>query len=123
MSTFEPDMAPRFLDLLTGRENQLRALLAEEAAEEQAQAAAHPHGQEVTDFKEMAQEQTMNAVHEMQHAHAVTELEAVVAARHRLDAGLYGLCQACGEPIELRRLEAVPTALRCIRCQSQAEKG
>lgn len=123
MSTFEPDMAPRFLDLLDRREKQLRALLAEEAAQEQAQADAQPHGQDVTDFKEMAEEETMNAVHEMQHAHAVAELEAVVAARHRLEAGQYGLCQSCGEPIELRRLEAVPTALRCIRCQSLAEKG
>lgn len=123
MSTFEPDMAPRFMDLLTRREQQLRALLAEEAAQEQAQAAAQPRGQDVTDFKEMAEEETMNTVHEMQHAHAVTELEAVVAARHRLEAGQYGLCQACGEPIELRRLEAMPTALRCIRCQAQAEKA
>lgn len=123
MSTFQPDMAPRFLDLLAQRETQLLAVLAEEAAQVREQAQAHEAGQEVTDTKELAEEVTMTAVHDMQHAHAVAELEAVRAARERLEAGTYGLCLACGEPIELRRLEAMPTALRCIRCQSLAEKG
>ena len=44
-------------------------------------------------------------------------------ARQRLEAGEYGQCASCGEPIELRRLEALPTALRCIRCQSLAEEA
>jgi len=123
MSTFQPDMAPRFMDLLARREAQLQALLAEEAADERAQAEAHATGVEVTDTKELAEEVTMTAVHDMQHAHAVAELEAVRAARQRLDAGTFGQCATCGEPIELRRLEAVPTAIRCIRCQSLAEKA
>ena len=123
MSTFQPDMAPRFVDLLARREAQLQALLAEEAADERAHADAHAAGVEVTDTKELAEEVTMSAVHDMQHAHAVAELEAVRAARQRLEAGTYGQCAACGEPIELRRLEAVPTAIRCIRCQSLAEKA
>ncbi len=123
MSTFQPDMAPRFLDLLARREAQLQAVLAEDAAEERAHAEAHAAGAEVTDTKELAEEVTMTAVHDMQHAHAVAELEALRAARQRLEAGEYGQCASCGEPIELRRLEALPTAMRCIRCQSQAEKA
>lgn len=123
MSTFQPEMAPRFMDLLARREAQLQAVLAEEAADERAQAQAHAAGSQVTDTKELAEEVTMSAVHEMQHAHAVAELEAVRAARQRLEAGTYGQCAACGEAIELRRLEAVPTAIRCIRCQSLAEKA
>lgn len=123
MSTFQPDMAPRFLDLLNRREAQLQALLADEIAQDRALAEAHATGAEVTDTKELAEEVTMTAVHDMQHAHAVAELEAVRAARERLENGSYGQCLACGEPIELRRLEALPTALRCIRCQSLAEKA
>lgn len=122
MSCFQAEMAPRFQQRLDEREAQLLALLADEAAQEQASAAAHEGGQEVTDFKELAEAQTMTAVHEMQHAHAVRELDAVRQARRRLAAGQYGVCQACGDPIELRRLEALPTALRCMRCQSKAEQ-
>lgn len=123
MSFFQADMTPRFQQLLDDREAQLRALLADEAAQEREQAASHPRGQEVTDFKELAEEETMTAVHEMQHAHAVQELQAVAAARQRLEAGRFGECQSCGEPIELRRLEALPTAMRCMRCQTQREKA
>lgn len=123
MSTFQSEMAPRFMDLLVRREAQLQAVLADEAAQDRAQADAHAAGSEVTDTKELAEEVTMIAVHDMQHAHAVAELEAVRAARERLQNGSYGQCVTCGEPIELRRLEALPTALRCIRCQSLAEKA
>ena len=44
------------------------------------------------------------------------ELARIAAALRRLDAGEYGLCQACGEPIAPGRLEVDPAAERCIRC-------
>ncbi len=123
MTTFQAEMTPRFQQLLERREAELRALLAEESARDQAEAQAREPGEAVTDFKDLADAETSTAVHEMQHTHAVQELEAVQAALLRLARGQYGLCLACGEPIELRRLEALPTALRCIRCQSLAEAG
>lgn len=121
MTYFQAEMKPRFQQLLERREGQLRALLAEEAAQEMAEAQAREPGEAVTDFKDLADAETSTAVHAMQHTHAVQELEAVQAALLRLARGQYGECVTCGEPIELRRLEAMPTALRCIRCQSQAE--
>jgi DnaK suppressor protein len=33
-----------------------------------------------------------------------------------IEKGEYGDCLECGEPIDPRRLEADPTALRCIDC-------
>jgi hypothetical protein len=33
------------------------------------------------------------------------------------------LCEVCRSPIPLERLEAVPDAKRCARCQEQAESG
>lgn len=33
-----------------------------------------------------------------------------------LDAGRYGVCVRCGEPIAPGRLEVLPTAIRCVRC-------
>jgi DnaK suppressor protein len=47
---------------------------------------------------------------------AATELSQLDAALERLAAQRYGLCESCGAPIEVRRLAAVPYALRCIRC-------
>jgi len=35
----------------------------------------------------------------------------------------YGLCEECDEPISPRRLDAVPWARLCIRCQAKAESS
>ncbi|THJ07398.1 TraR/DksA family transcriptional regulator [Nocardioides sp.] len=43
-------------------------------------------------------------------------LAEVDAAAERLDAGTYGTCERCGEPIATGRLEARPVARTCIRC-------
>ncbi len=41
-------------------------------------------------------------------------LDEVEAALAKLDAGTYGLCEECGEPIAAARLEAMPAARFCI---------
>ncbi len=43
----------------------------------------------------------------------------------RIKEGSYGVCVRCGEPIEERRLEAVPTARYDAQCQAmiEAENG
>lgn len=49
---------------------------------------------------------------------SLTEVEA---ALERLSNGNYGLCESCGQRIKTTRLEALPTARICIRCQRDAE--
>jgi RNA polymerase-binding protein DksA len=49
-----------------------------------------------------------------------TELHRVEAALRALDAGTYGTCETCGDPIAPERLEAIPWASTCIDC---ARKG
>jgi DnaK suppressor protein len=44
------------------------------------------------------------------------ELARVDGALARLDAGTYGVCAGCGEPIDRRRLEASPYAVQCAGC-------
>lgn len=39
----------------------------------------------------------------------------------RMDEGSYGVCQRCGEPIDERRLEAMPTARYDAPCQTAIE--
>jgi DnaK suppressor protein len=48
-------------------------------------------------------------------------LRNIEAALKRIDDGDYGLCRDCDEPINLKRLEFDPTALRCIDCESKRE--
>jgi DnaK suppressor protein len=49
-------------------------------------------------------------------------LRNIELALKRLDAGDYGLCFDCAEPINPKRLEFDPTALRCIDCASKSEQ-
>lgn len=44
----------------------------------------------------------------------VQQLEEVNSALDRLQAGEYGECRVCGEYIPFERLQALPTAARCI---------
>lgn len=37
----------------------------------------------------------------------------------RVDAGTYGTCESCGQPIAAERLAARPAATRCITCASR----
>src|SRR5690349_3333627 len=50
------------------------------------------------------------------------ELRRIDTALVRLSDGSYGLCQDCGQRIPQARLEAEPTAIRCIQCQEMYEK-
>ena len=47
----------------------------------------------------------------------------VDAALDRMEEGTFGLCRACEEPIETKRLEAVPGAKYCLDCQELADRG
>jgi DnaK suppressor protein len=51
-------------------------------------------------------------------AQARDHLTAIDSALARLDAGTYGYCERCGQPIPPERLAARPTATRCVTCAS-----
>jgi len=42
------------------------------------------------------------------------ELDEVERALAKLDEGVYGLCETCGQPVGTDRLEAMPAARFCI---------
>jgi RNA polymerase-binding transcription factor DksA len=42
-------------------------------------------------------------------------LNLVIAALARIEAGTYGTCEACNEPIEPERLNANPAATTCMQ--------
>ncbi len=50
-------------------------------------------------------------------------LQMVEHALSNIAEGSYGECEQCGNPINERRLEAVPWARHCISCQEKLERG
>ena len=50
------------------------------------------------------------------------ELRAIDAALLRVADGSYGFCEACDKPIDMKRLNLTPQALRCIDCQTIFER-
>jgi DnaK suppressor protein len=51
----------------------------------------------------------------------LVRLKSIDAALGRLDGNEFGECVNCGEPINEKRLDAVPWVTRCIRCQEESE--
>ena len=49
-------------------------------------------------------------------------LNDVDHALQKYEAGTYGLCDSCGQPIEEGRLEAMPQASLCLKCKSSRVK-
>ncbi len=49
-------------------------------------------------------------------------LAKVEGALEKLEDGVYGECESCGEDIGLKRLEARPVAELCIECKAEQEK-
>ena len=45
------------------------------------------------------------------------QLRLVNEALDRIDSGEYGICMSCEEPIPPKRLNAIPWARYCVRCQ------
>jgi RNA polymerase-binding protein DksA len=52
----------------------------------------------------------------------VREIRDIEDALARIADGVYGACIDCGADIGVERLQAYPTAPRCIHCQDQYEK-
>ena len=50
-------------------------------------------------------------------------LELIDEALVRVEKGEYGECVNCGEPVSARRLDAVPWARYCLKCQDLQERG
>jgi DnaK suppressor protein len=55
------------------------------------------------------------------HESDFTRLRFIQEALKAIDRGQYGECVGCSEDINEKRLEAMPWATMCIRCQEETE--
>jgi len=69
-----------------------------------------------------------SATHDSEVAVAVAErlagqLAQIDRALADFEAGRYGICQDCEEPIAPARLKVLPFTTRCVHCQARQEKA
>ncbi|MFE2642920.1 TraR/DksA C4-type zinc finger protein [Streptomyces nigra] len=66
-----------------------------------------------------------NITREHELALAANAREMLIQTEHaleRLDAGTYGLCENCGNPIGKARMQAFPRATLCVECKQKQER-
>ena len=51
-----------------------------------------------------------------------TFLSKIDHALAKIGEGTFGICEECGEPISVKRLEARPETTLCIRCKEDQER-
>jgi len=108
-------------DLLTYRQTELRAEV--HAAQLARQEATMVDTTEVSDQKDGALQQQLVGIDSAQEQRDIDELAQVELALKRLNAGTYGNCLDCNEPIPLERLRVQPAAQRCAVCQLGHERA
>jgi RNA polymerase-binding transcription factor len=59
-----------------------------------------------------------STLEESEEAH----LGHIDAALKRIEDGKFGICENCGKPIGIERLEAMPWVTLCIDCKREAER-
>jgi DnaK suppressor protein len=106
--------------LLDERERQLREEV--RALEEAGAERPSAQGREVEDAVEDAEERFRTGMEHVDLQRDQEELRGIEQARDRLADGSYGICVDCAREIPFARLQAQPSAKRCVDCQSAYEK-
>jgi DnaK suppressor protein len=103
-----------FADLrrrLEERRTELTALIAEGHRSDQPVSPDNAIGRLTR--QDALQQQQMSAELVRRHEQERVRVEGALRA---IDAGTYGVCQRCGEPIAVARLDAMPHAAVCVAC-------
>jgi len=48
-------------------------------------------------------------------------IKKIKKALERIEAGTFGVCESCGEEIDMKRLKARPVTTQCIECKTKEE--
>jgi len=109
--------AEHFKQLLETRIAELNHVLATAEQETRAGAARHadPADQAAAEYERQAIVHKSNTARQM--------LKTLGQALERIRQGSFGECAECGGDIEPKRLEAIPWARYCVKCQEAREQG
>lgn len=118
----DDDAAPPGIDVAAMRARLQEALRALDAL---SQGSADSRGPVAPDQQSVGRLSRMDALQFQAMAQATerrrqAERQRIAAALARIEAGEYGWCVACGDPIPPRRLELDPAAPACVRCAERS---
>ena len=74
-----------------------------------------------SDLADISSEDTERRLLSSLSAAEARQLQLIESALSRLHDGHFGICVLCGAKISQERLEALPYALLCMKCQSREE--
>jgi len=77
--------------------------------------------EERTDIVDFSSFEKMRYVESISSSLDLNTLKLIERAIEKIDAGTYGICENCGEPISRERLEEVPYVIYCVDCQEKLE--
>ena len=124
MSDSDNDLSVSELALLKKKLNEQQAGLRAEVKEERADSENERERRSAREVQDRGDEANTDQWREANAAmigHHVDEINGIQAALARMESGTYGSCVDCGESIGFKRLQAYPSANRCLVCQSKAE--
>jgi RNA polymerase-binding transcription factor DksA len=114
------DRLDQFAALLEEQRSTLLARAARLGVDiEELQTPTATHGQGET---ELTASNAERAVAEVLEAGTLEALEEIAFALARIDDGSYGICSACGVPIGIERLLAMPETRHCVTCRQARER-
>ena len=103
---------------LSAVREQIRNALLRSDAESYGQLAGQVHDAEEESLADLLVDVNLADI-----AREVQEVRDIDGALRRILAGAYGICVSCGESIDHRRLDAYPTAKRCLECQRTYDRS
>ncbi|MBS4098410.1 MAG: TraR/DksA family transcriptional regulator [Sulfuricella sp.] len=121
MTTLTPKQIQELEGQLKTRQTQLLAEIRNELAQSGDQHYIDLSGR-VTD---LGDESVADMLADLEAAHLdrqINDLRDIETALARIKAGEFGQCAECGDEVAFNRLQAYPTATRCIFCQEKHEK-
>jgi DnaK suppressor protein len=123
-----PAGSPEPEELTDAQQDMLRADLLRIQQELTTLLGALSEAAEVVDLEQpIGRLSRMDAI-QQQHMSAANKdatelrLKQIQQALNVMDAGDYGFCRKCDEPVGWRRLKARPEAAFCVRCQTAIER-
>jgi DnaK suppressor protein len=109
MKRLEPERVAVFREKLIKRRDEIYE--EHRRAEEERRVLAEPE----VEFEESAQKESIADAMAVLDEQEKEEIDAIDQALDRIGLGKYGLCEACGKAIPVKRLEAIPWTTFCTR--------
>ncbi len=110
--------AKRFLEQLESERQRIIQLAAEATDEEK-----NSTTDDLQDEVDIATNEVNKAIVHKLRDRERTLLSKIDLAIERLNKGEYNVCESCGGPIGVKRLEARPVTTLCITCKEEQERG